>query len=433
MRLRAHRSTTFITIGLALVGLILVGSIIFSLVQRNAAAQTAAGKLITVYDRGGQQVFLSQAETVGAALNEAGIAVDDRDAVEPARDEVLLASEYHINIYRARPVTVIDGATRQRVVTPYQTPERIAADAQISLFPEDKAVLSRSDDIVSNGAGLQLIVDRAVPMVLDLYGKTAEIRTQASTVGDMLSEKAISLTASDRTSLPLETPITPGLQVRVWREGKQMVTVEEALPHGTEQIKDADRAIGYKEIKTAGRDGLRIATYEIVVENGAEVSRSEVAAIITQPAQTQVEIIGAKLRGIYTTPSENQQITWNYLIAQGFSREQTAGIMGNLMQEHRFNTSQESGGLGIVQWIGARATKLYQMAAEQGRDPFDITMQLDYLMFELNGGYARVKNELLGAGTIEQAVVIFQNKFEKCGICREEKRIEYAHNIFVSH
>ena len=77
------------------------------------------------------------------------------------------------------------------MVTPYQTAERIAQDAGVSLNPEDTTKLERSTDVVGDGAGLQLKIDRATPMVLDLYGKRADIRTQAETVGDMLKEKGI--------------------------------------------------------------------------------------------------------------------------------------------------------------------------------------------------------------------------------------------------
>lgn len=428
MRLRARRSTTFITLSLALVGLFIVVMTVLWTIQRTAYAQPVDGRLITVYDRGNERVFLSQAESVGAALSEAGIEVDGKDAVEPAREEALIASEYHINIYRARPVTVVDGQTRQRIVTPYQTPERIVSDAGIQLLPEDKAAMSRSDDLLSDGAGLQVTIDRAIPMVLDLYGKKTDIRTQGATIAEMLSEKAIKLGANDRTSLTLDTPVTPGLEVRIWREGRQTVTVDETLPFSTEQIKDADRPFGYKEVKTEGREGKRAVTYEILVENGAEVSRSEIAAIILQPTQNQVELVGAKSLGTSRPASENEQIAWNFLVAQGFTREQAAGIMGNLMQEHRFNTGDVPGGLGIAQWLGARRANL------MARDGYlDIYVQLQFLMDELNGGESKAKAAVLASATVEQATVAFSSKFERCGLCRDDLRIKYAYDILASH
>ena len=320
MRLRLRKSTTFISVSLAILGL--VGVFTASAITRPAAASNESGRLISVHDRGKETVFLTQASTLADAFKEAGIEVDSHDAVEPAINDTLVASDYQVNIYRARPVTVIDGATRLKVVTPYQTAEQIIADVGISLYPEDTTSLTRSTDIVTDGAGLKLTIDRASPLVLDLYGKKTEVRTQTATVGEMLKEKGITLTENDRVSVDLATPITAGLEVRIWREGKHTINADEAVAFGVEKIKDADREVGYKAVQTAGVAGQRSVTYEVTIINGAEVSRTEIASIVTQQPQTQVEIIGAKPKGLaYTgggtktewlTASNIPQESWGY-------------------------------------------------------------------------------------------------------------------------
>jgi len=292
MRLRLRKSTTFISVSLAVLGLVAVFAA--NAVTQPAAALNEGGRLISVHDRGKETVFLSQAETLADAFKEVGIEVDSHDAVEPAIDEKLVASDYQVNIYRARPVTVIDGATRLKVITPYQTAEQIIADVGIALYPEDTTTLARSTDIVTDGAGLKLTIDRATPLILDLYGKKTEVRTQTATVGEMLKEKGITLAENDRSSLDGSTPISSGLEVRVWREGKHTINADEAVAFGTEKIKDADREAGYKAVKTAGVDGQRSVTYEVTIINGVEVSRTEIASIVTTQPQTQVEIIGSK-------------------------------------------------------------------------------------------------------------------------------------------
>jgi len=292
MRLRLRKSTTFISVSLAV--LALVGVLAGNLVARPAAASNESGRLISVHDRGNEKVFLTNADTLKEAFKENGIEIDSHDAVEPSIDEKLVASDYQVNIYRARPVTVIDGSTRLRVITPYQTAEQIIADVGISLYPEDTTSLSRSTDIVSDGAGLKLQIKRATALTFDLYGKKTVVRTQSTTVGEMLKEKGITLAVSDRASLPNSTAITEGMELRLWREGKQTINVDEPVAFGVEQIKDADRAIGYKAVQTAGVAGMRTATYEVDVVNGQEVARTEIAAIVTTQPQTQVEVIGSK-------------------------------------------------------------------------------------------------------------------------------------------
>jgi uncharacterized protein YabE (DUF348 family) len=385
-----------------------------------------SGRLITIHDRGTEKVILTQATTIGDALKEAGITIASKDAVEPSANQVLVASDYQVNIYRARPVIIIDGNTRTKVNTPYQTASQIAESIGIKLFDEDTTVLERTDDIIASGAGLQLTIKRATPFTFDLYGRTSVVRTQGKTVGEMLSEKGIELGKDDKVLPTQDTVLTEGLNVRVWREGKQTITVDEPINFEVEKINNVDQQVGYHQITTVGENGSRSVTYDVTVQNGQEVGRTEIASITTKQPVKQTEVIGVK--GEYNTPSENETITWGFLMANGFTRQQAAGIMGNLMQEHGFNTSDTSGGYGLVQWTGGRRSELMSMPY-----PENIYTQLNFLMHELNTSYAGVQNDIKAYDSLENSVSVFQNKFERCGICMESQRIQFARNILASH
>jgi uncharacterized protein YabE (DUF348 family) len=249
--------------------------------------------MMTIHDRGNTKVILTKSSTIGNAIKDAGVPIDKNDLVEPDVNQKLIASNYQVNIYRARPVLVIDGNIRQKVITPYQTPLQIAASAGIVVYPEDITTIDRVDDLI-DGAGLQMTIKRATPFQFTLYGKTSTVRTQAKTVGGMLSEKRIKLSKDDRVLPSAESKIVSGLPVRVWREGKQTITMEEPVNFEIEKIQDADRSVGYREIKTPGVQGLRNVTYEIIVQDGKEISRTEIASLTTKQSQKQVEIVGAK-------------------------------------------------------------------------------------------------------------------------------------------
>lgn len=261
--------------------------------QSNQTSQDN-GHLITLYDRGEKSVFLSQGATIGEALDEQGIELDARDAVEPSVTEELIASDYRVNIYRARPVIVVDGVTRTKIITPYQTAQRIAKDAGIALYVEDKATMSRSLDLVGDGAGLVLTIQRATHFTFDLYGKKSEVRTHGRTVGDMLKEKNVLIGADDRVSVPLATPMQNGMEIRVWREGKQTITDEQPIGFGVKFVYDADRPVGYRAIETPGTPGVLMVTYEVEIKDGAELSRKEIARLVTKHPATQQLTIGIK-------------------------------------------------------------------------------------------------------------------------------------------
>ena len=288
-----RKSTTIWSVAIAS-AVLLGASLLFVINSRVDAQAGTGGRLVTIHDRGQEKVLLSDAETVGDALKDAGVSIDGHDTVEPAIDQKLVASEYQINIYRARPVTVIDGAIRQKVVTPYQTAEQIVKDTGIVLYPEDTTKLSQSGDFVMSGAGLQLTIDRAAAFNLNLYGTVTTARTQSLTVGDMLKEKGISLGENDRVSVPLSSPLVAGSELQVWREGKQTITAEEPVQFEVKQINDANQDVGYKAIQTPGVIGKKNVTYEVEIRNGQEVGRIEIASIVTAQSTVQVEIIGSK-------------------------------------------------------------------------------------------------------------------------------------------
>ena len=301
MKKLIHRSIT--PLGGIISAFILLIGVAILLVANHVSALGASqqdGRLVTIHDRGIQSIILTKAATIGDALQEAGVSLDQSDAIEPALTEKLVASDYQVNIYRARPVIVVDGTTKQKVVTPYQTGARIAKDAGITLYDEDKTTLTRTDDIVSEGAGLRLTITRAIPFTFTLYGATTEARTQAKTVGDMLQEKGITLSKDDRVSVPVSTEMTSGLAVRVWREGKQTVTVDEEVAFSTDTIQDGDQYIGYRVIKTPGQNGSRSVTYEVIIQDGKEVGRTEIASLMIKEPKKQIEIVGAKLTNTFS-------------------------------------------------------------------------------------------------------------------------------------
>ncbi|HEY8992465.1 MAG TPA: ubiquitin-like domain-containing protein [Candidatus Microsaccharimonas sp.] len=360
MRLIIRRSTTLWGTGI-IVGLLLFISL-FALIHGRADAQSGTGgRLITIHDRGQEKVLLSDAATVGDAIKAAGITIDSHDAVEPAATEKLVASEYQVNIYRARPVTVIDGGIRQKIVTAYQTAEQIVKDAGISLYPEDTTKLSQSDDILANGAGLALTIDRATPFNFTLYGAKSVARTQGATVADMLKEKGITIGVNDRVSVPLTTAVTPDLDVQVWREGKQTITVAEPVTFDTQTIRDADREVGYKAVQTAGVNGSKNVTYEIEIRDGNEVNRTAIASIVTAQSSAQVVVVGSKLP-TPTNPTENQALGHIMMLNAGFGEEQWSCLYNLWTKESGWRTTAgntSSGAYGIPQALPATKMASY--------------------------------------------------------------------------
>ena len=284
--------TSFILLALA-------GVSVYTAIMPKARADErslAVGEhIITVHDDGQSKGFITKKQTLREALAEAAIKLDRNDRTEPNIDERLVANSYNVNIYRARTVVVKDGSQLTKIITSYRTGKQIVKQAGIAVRDEDILTLSQSNSPMRDSAAEVLSIKRAVPFNFDFYGKKATSYTQAQTIGEMLAEKHIKMSANDVIVPNKDIKIARGMNVRLYRNGMQTVTVDEDIQFETEQIKDVNRDKGYKEIQTKGVNGKRTVTYEINVQNGVEVSRREINSNIVQQPVKQVEVVGTKV------------------------------------------------------------------------------------------------------------------------------------------
>lgn len=144
--------------------------------------------------------------------------------------------------------------------------------------------------------------------------------------------------------------------------------------------------------------------------------------------------------------SNNLEIVWNYFLSKNFTPEQTAGILGNLLYETvgTLDPRIKQGGQmmtdpndpdvsagkgrGIAQWTyDQRWQVLLDYAEALGRDPLSLTLQLDFIMFEMTGQppaegvpggrWPRAFEEfqamtLTGEEAVAEASYIFQRYYE---------------------
>lgn len=142
----------------------LLGVLIFVVVgYLYANNHHAAGvdRLVTIHDRGQDHVILTHASTVRGALQDAHIAVDPSDDIEPAPDNKLTTTDSAVIIYRARPVLIIDGALREKIMTPAQSPNEIVVAAHMDpITRKDKTAITEGS-ITTEGATAVLTIKRS--------------------------------------------------------------------------------------------------------------------------------------------------------------------------------------------------------------------------------------------------------------------------------
>lgn len=236
---------------------------------------------------GQRQVIATRTSTVGELIDHLQIPLIDQDVVEPARDTPIVEDNFKVNIYRARPVTVLDGGLRTTTLTAQKSARVVAQAAGVTVYPEDNvnfAVGSLREGIL----GEKVVIERSVPIQLNLYGTATPTRTHAKTVQGLLDEKKIKLTGGDSVQPAPNTPISQNIQVFVLRSGTHISTVAEDIPAPVQYIEDASLSLGATAVRQPGAAGKKQVTYEISLKDNVEISRQAIQEVITQQAVPQI-------------------------------------------------------------------------------------------------------------------------------------------------
>lgn len=348
LKVAQNRYKYIVSVALFLV-LAVVIKVTTSVVYAADQSRPVTERIVTIHDAGTEKGIATNASTLREVLKQADIRIDPKDITEPGLDESLVASSYEANIYRARPVAIKDGNITTRLITAYRTGKQIAKQAGVELYDADRAELSPAKDLITDGVAEVLTIDRATRVTFVFYGKTLQTSTRATTVGGMLTEKDIKIAGNDTVMPGSDVKISSGITIELWRNGKQVVTADEDVEFKTRTIKDADRDSSYKEVQTPGEPGRRTVTYEIDMQNGKEVARKEISAIVTKEPVEQVEVVGTKPAFMPYTGGGSKS---EWLAASGISSENWGYADWLVQKESGWNPNainKYSGACGLAQ------------------------------------------------------------------------------------
>lgn len=309
-------------------------------------------KVVHLYVDGQTRIVPTRAQTVGAVLERAGIQLNEKDVVEPAADSPVITQDFNINVYRAKPVTVTD-TKGQKVTTKVieSAPQDMAKAAGVTVYPEDTVKMAAPDDALKDGViGANVVIDRATPATVNLYGATIQVRTHATTVGELLAEKDIKPVEGDTVRPAPTTPITENTQIFVTHFGKQVASTEEAIPAPTEEVGDPNTPAGTTSVKEPGTPGKKLVTYEIELQNGKEISRRVIQEVVAVQPVKKVIAKGTKV--VVSNPSSNVEIGQRLAAQRGWTGDQWYCLYQLWQKESKWNhlsANRSSGAYGIPQ------------------------------------------------------------------------------------
>jgi len=218
----------------------------------------------------------------------------------PLRDErikalVMLAIIYGLVAFS--PTWVIRGVT---VVDGGQVVHAEAFRGTVAGALEQLRVPIREGDRIAPGPdapllpGMTVAIERAVPAVVHVDGRSLELRLIASTVGDYLREAGVELGPLDRVVPGLDEPVRPGMEIRVTRVRIDEVVRRVEIPYETWRWAEPRWERGRVGRLRAGKPGVEERRYRQVYEDGVLVDETLISSTVVE--EPVAEIIGVGTR-----------------------------------------------------------------------------------------------------------------------------------------
>jgi resuscitation-promoting factor RpfB len=230
------------------------------------------------------------ASNVGDVLASKGIHLDSHDLVSPAPSAAVHDGQHLVVRYGRQLHLDIDGQEHTVWTTALTVQQALT---ELGLRDDDAALsVSRSEPLGRSGLSVSLTTPREVTVTVD--GRRIQQVTTAANVGILLSQLGIMLGPQDTVSVPMSSPVAPGLVLQVTRILTRMTTVNQGVAMPVTKANDATMSSGTTKVVTKGRPGTQSVTYELIYENGKLAAKLRVTTVVLTAAITQVEQVGTK-------------------------------------------------------------------------------------------------------------------------------------------
>ena len=318
----------------------------------------AVKNFVTFYDGEETITYKTDAKTVKEALKRADIQVDSGDIVEPALDERISTQNFNINIYRARKIVVRDGARQVHLTTASRNTHEIAKKAGVSLRAEDELKLVPNNSFLESGMLTAYQVVRAKKVNFVYYCENLTIFTQAETVSEFLKERGVKIKKDDWLSTKTNTEITDGMDLALYRQGKQTAIIHEEIPFEEKVTIDMSRDKGYRQVTKAGEKGQRDVTYEIEMQDGVELSRTKISEIVAKnPVAQEVTVGGGSSSSASVSLPAGSHEDW--MAAAGISPSDYGYVNYIIGRESGWRTTASNG-----RYFGLYQTNLKSLSSQ---------------------------------------------------------------------
>jgi uncharacterized protein YabE (DUF348 family) len=248
-------------------------------------------KSVALTLNGEEKEIRTHANTIQDILQDLEISLQSEDYLYPT-GSTEVTNNMKVVWEPAKQVEIKVGDVTKKVWTTAGTVKELLADEKVEIGEHDKVNVSLDEKVKKN---LKVEIAPAFSLKLVVGGEEKAAWSTSTTVADFLKQQGIALAEEDRVEPNLDSTIKANDVVNVVRVEKVTDVVEEPKDFAVVTRKDSSLTKGKEEVVQAGQQGLIEKKYEVVKENGKEVSRKLVSEKTVKESQDKIVSVGTKV------------------------------------------------------------------------------------------------------------------------------------------
>ncbi|MCM3620545.1 ubiquitin-like domain-containing protein [Sutcliffiella horikoshii] len=245
---------------------------------------------VTVNVDGEEVTVRTHAKTVADILKELDIKVHPEDRLEPSK-ETLVSDAMQIVWDPAKEVKLVIDDKERSIFTTAETVQELLAKEEIDIQEHDKVSQDLSTPIKDD---LIIAIEKAFEVTLNVGGEKQQVWSTSTTVADFLEQHDITVNELDRVEPSLEELVAKDAVVNITRVEKVTDVVEEPIDFGVVTKSDDTLDKGKEQVVQQGEEGTVANHYEVILENGKEVSRELVKTETVKESLDRIVAVGTK-------------------------------------------------------------------------------------------------------------------------------------------
>ncbi|MDP4553384.1 ubiquitin-like domain-containing protein [Alkalihalobacillus macyae] len=270
--------------------MILLSVIVLGLVSGFIVFETTKASVTLVLD-GEKKPVETHADTVEELLQEEQIKPTTHDYVSHDLKAELTSGEV-IEWKPAVQVTLTINGENKKVWTTRNTVDELLEDENVKVSEHDQLSASRDDKLKED---MNITVDEAFQMTVNDGGKQTNVWTTSTTVAGFLEQQNIQLGELDRVEPEKDSNVKENSEIKVIRVEKVTDVVEESIDYATVTKEDRSMQQGKEKVLEAGSEGKQEKHYEVVLENGKEVSRELKKTEVVKQKSDRIVYVGTQV------------------------------------------------------------------------------------------------------------------------------------------